>query len=282
MIIYFVCEVLAICTKNLIMSYNPPCLCGGFFSCVRIFMRNVLVLVFFMTLDKTYSAVAHHFSQTRKKHWPEMDRIVRIVASFCPVGASIVDLGCGDGRLLAALDKVSQEGSMNRLLQGVDFADGFVSLARSHLPHLSIHHTDMLVYLSSQDAHSLDCVVFLASFHHLLSQKDQQVCLYHLARVLKPGGLVCMVNWSMSPWFRKKYAGQIMLSVLRSLVTLGIHDWRCISIPYRVGGVSYPREYYLHDHDILCDRCLQYGLYRRTFFDETFLNTRNMCLAFGI
>lgn len=100
-------------------------------------------------------------------------------------GASVLDLGCGTGLLLAWLS--SRPGLR---VAGVDASETQVSIARTALPHLAIECSDGLAYLEEHGA-TFDAVFCLDVLEHL----DDDVLLdwVEAARqALKPGGFfVC-------------------------------------------------------------------------------------------
>lgn len=58
------------------------------------------------TLQTFYDNQAEKFSGTRKRHWPEFDHIIEYIKKSFPTKKQlrILELGCGDGRLLGVLE----------------------------------------------------------------------------------------------------------------------------------------------------------------------------------
>ena len=53
---------------------------------------------------------------------------------------------------------------------------------------------------------SADLIFFIASFHHLVEEGDQNICLDHIHSVLNPGGRCVFLNWNLtSEKLTKKY-----------------------------------------------------------------------------
>ena len=116
-------------------------------------------------------------------------RVVRAVSSLVRGAAAphVVDVGCGTGRLLVRLS----EALPAALLTGVDASAAMIAVA-SAKPELS--GVSLLVGSASSlplgDA-SCDVVVSTISFHHW---DDQAAGLRDVARVLRPGGHVLLVD----------------------------------------------------------------------------------------
>jgi ubiquinone/menaquinone biosynthesis C-methylase UbiE len=117
-------------------------------------------------------------------------RVVRDVQRLLQGVAAplVVDVGCGTGRLLTRLRAAFPAAA----LIGVDAAAGMIAVASSK-PALA----GMRLQVSSADAlpledASCDVVVSTVSFHHW---SDQAAGLREVARVLRPGGRVVLVDF---------------------------------------------------------------------------------------
>lgn len=96
-----------------------------------------------------------------------------------PAPATILDIGCGTGRLL-------REAALrwpNAALIGVDPAEGMVEIARSLTPGATITRA-LAESLPLPDA-SVDLALSTVSFHHWA---NQAAAFHEIARVLRPGG----------------------------------------------------------------------------------------------
>jgi len=99
-------------------------------------------------------------------------------------GASVLDIGCGTGNLIALLRERSPEAKVC----GVDPADNMVRLVRDRFrddPMVEIVKGEgtKIPYLSE----NFDCVVSNLALHHVLPQL-RLLCSAEVARVLRPGG----------------------------------------------------------------------------------------------
>ena len=136
-------------------------------------------------LQGVYNSISHDFSNTRAIPWEEL-------AVFLPQlkdGAQILDLGCGNGRLLKVLE---QSGKPYNYL-GVDFSQELVKEAKQKFPTREFMVADM----SQLDfpEKSFDAICLIASFHHLSDKKERLDLLKKIHFWLKPGGVLFMTNW---------------------------------------------------------------------------------------
>jgi ubiquinone/menaquinone biosynthesis C-methylase UbiE len=101
---------------------------------------------------------------------------------------SILDIGCGTGRLLR---KAGARWPVARLI-GVDPAEGMIENARNLTPGATFY-TSMAESLPLPDT-SVDLVLSTTSFHHW---RDQAQGVRQVARVLRPGGHFFLADTSL-------------------------------------------------------------------------------------
>lgn len=141
-----------------------------------------------------YDQVAGDFATTRVFAWPEAAVFVPYMESLKRSrGESsqplvVADVGCANGRMLAWVKKQGAS------YVGIEPSAQLLKVAEKNYPHETFKLGSMLkLPLADQ---SVDVCLLNASLHHLptplLSQATQE-----LRRVLKPGGLVLMVNWNL-------------------------------------------------------------------------------------
>jgi ubiquinone/menaquinone biosynthesis C-methylase UbiE len=104
-------------------------------------------------------------------------------------GWTVIDCGCGPMGAIAVLAEMV--GPTGRVV-GVDFSEAAISRARSIADALGLENVD----LHSGDIHELDPAILGAPFDlafcrlFLMHQPDPTRTLRHLARLLRPGGLI--------------------------------------------------------------------------------------------
>src|SRR6267142_1914475 len=149
-------------------------------------------------LQQRRQTAAVRFFRDNAQRWDELralhvaDReIERALAHHLPVGARrLLDIGTGTGRLLEVLaPKVEQA-------VGVDQSREMLALARANLARAGIDNADIRqgdMYALPFEADSFDVV----TIHHVLHYADDPAAaLSEAARVVRPGGIVLVVDFS--------------------------------------------------------------------------------------
>ena len=120
------------------------------------------------------------FDQTHKA-------ALALAATIVHQPGSVLDVGCGTGRLLRRAYRYWPEAQ----LIGVDPAHGMIEKAKLLTPNATFF-TSMAESLPLQDA-SVDLALSTSSFHHW---QDQAAGIREIARVLRPGGYFMLVDAS--------------------------------------------------------------------------------------
>lgn len=150
-----------------------------------------------------YNIIADHFSQTRRYNWAEFNDFVALVKP----GSSVLDLGCGNGRLY----KLLKEKKVNYF--GLDKSTKLIKIAKKSVcvritPHRvwSTDNTsgkarflvkDILCPETWQKLGKFDYIFCLAVLHHLTNIKDQKYVLKQIYNHLKPNGLLFITVWNL-------------------------------------------------------------------------------------
>lgn len=136
-------------------------------------------------LQCVYNNIATHFSKTRHFIWPEMYEFL----PYIKPGSHIIDIGCGNGRLLGMLkDK-------NHTYVGIDQSDKLLEVARKLWPNYSFEEGDMETYHYGRER--FDAAFFIASIHHLTTHEAQIKTLQRVSVALKPSGFIFITTWNM-------------------------------------------------------------------------------------
>lgn len=122
------------------------------------------------------------------------DAMLASMASEVDSPDSVLDVGCGTGRLLR---KIGQRWPGSRLT-GVDPTEAMISVARRLAPSVSFHvaSAESMPIASA----SIDLAFSSISFHHWGNQLQG---LHELARTLRPGGRLCLADITMPRWMSK-------------------------------------------------------------------------------
>ena len=123
----------------------------------------------------TPADLAHYYKWCDERYLPFLTSLSS--------SASILELGCGHGRILNYLH---QEGFTNA--RGIDISEEQVALAVAQ--RLNAERADVFEYLAKYNA-SLDCMIAIDFVEHFT--KDELVRLFTLIQTaLKPGGIVLL------------------------------------------------------------------------------------------
>ena len=122
---------------------------------------------------------------------PAHQATLALAAGIVQQPGSILDVGCGTGKLLRRANAYWPEA---RLI-GVDPANGMIEVAKRLTPNATFF-TGMGEALPLEDA-SVDLALSTISFHHW---QDQAAGVREIARVLRPGGFFMLVDLSFPSW----------------------------------------------------------------------------------
>jgi len=180
-------------------------------------------------VQKTYNEIAGEFSASRMALRHDFENY----AEYFKNGQKIVDLGCGNGRLLMLL----KEKINNFDYIGIDNSDELLKEAQKNFPDAKFIHGDQLQI----PLHDESCEVLcnIRAFHHIPSKKLQQKALQEMQRVLKPEGLLILTCWNL--WNRKQFKF-IVKATIKSLLNLGKTSYKDTQIPWGKGKIT--RYYY--------------------------------------
>jgi ubiquinone/menaquinone biosynthesis C-methylase UbiE len=143
------------------------------------------------------------WSRNYEQSWSQalyFDRIHRAVLDLVAyqdgshVPVTILDIGCGTGRLLRKAGQIWPMAS----LVGVDPSQGMLEVARRLVPGATFHVASA-ESLPLADA-SVDVAMTTMSLHHW---KDQAAGVREIARVLRPGGRFCLADATLPVWLAR-------------------------------------------------------------------------------
>jgi len=163
-----------------------------------------------------YAAFVRSFAASR----PVSDPALTCILPYIPARASVLDVGCGNGRLAHLLDR-ERPGTT---YLGVDAVSELVELARAQAAHLTAIAAEFHVAdvarpgwgeglgggrggkEGREGEEGFDCAVMLAVLHHIPTFDLRAQVLREIASLLKPGGLLILSTWQFldSPRMRRK------------------------------------------------------------------------------
>ncbi|KIW93000.1 uncharacterized protein Z519_06849 [Cladophialophora bantiana CBS 173.52] len=145
-------------------------------------------------VHEVYQDIASHFSSTRYKPWPVVDKFLRSL----PAGSVGLDVGCGNGKYLTVNNDV--------FIIASDRSNALVEIARQHQPHSTI----VADILSLPHPHDMfDFALSIAVIHHLSSGARRVQAIREILQTLKPpskstgpsgekkGGRALIFTWAL-------------------------------------------------------------------------------------
>lgn len=143
--------------------------------------------------QESYVQIAQEFDASRQHPWKELAALAAKITD----GQKVLDLGCGNGRLLKALPKVNFE------YTGIDSNAFLLTKAREAFPGR------MFIQMQLEDLHlgadQYDHIFCIATFHHLVTKKDRLRVLEQCYVALKPGGQLIIEVWNLWQWKYLRY-----------------------------------------------------------------------------
>lgn len=113
-----------------------------------------------------------------------------------PEGSRVLDVGCGNGRLLELFESQSIE------YTGIDSSAEMIQRARARLQDTKYKILNTQFFMCDMRSlpfrsHSFDAVFCLAAFHHLETVRDRRRALQEFHRVLRPNGILVLETWNL-------------------------------------------------------------------------------------
>ncbi|KAH7392882.1 S-adenosyl-L-methionine-dependent methyltransferase [Pyrenochaeta sp. MPI-SDFR-AT-0127] len=141
-------------------------------------------------VHSVYEEIASHFSSTRYKPWPIVERFLKEQSD----GAIGADVGCGNGKYLAVNKKV--------FIVGSDRSTNLVKIAKQHEPHSTIVADNLSL---PHPRGAFDFAISIAVIHHLSTPARRIEAVKHVLDLLKPsltagsqdGGRALIYVWAL-------------------------------------------------------------------------------------
>jgi tRNA (uracil-5-)-methyltransferase TRM9 len=159
-----------------------------------IFMSLDVVQQLLHLNQEFYRRFAREFSSTRGPLQPGWQRLL----AWLPVQGSLLDVGCGNGRLAHLLDRAGRPVAY----VGVDGTAELLAEARpqaSDLEHVRTTCVLADITMPGWEQHlpqpAFTAVALLAVLHHLPGWRLRRQVIAGLATLLEPGGLMVISTW---------------------------------------------------------------------------------------
>ena len=134
-----------------------------------------------MEIQQIYNKIATEFDKTRVAIWSN----VRTFLDSLPIGSSILDIGCGNGKNMLYRKDLN--------FKGIDVSTEQVRICQEK--GLDVIQASM-TYLPYSD-NEFDNAICIASYHHLDNDSYREASLKEMYRCLKSGCKVLITVWAM-------------------------------------------------------------------------------------
>jgi len=183
---------------------------------------------------QNYEEIALSFNETRRKAvWPEIAKL----AAEVKYGESVLDAGCGNGRLR----DVFKGKPINYL--GIDISQSLIRLAEANEEWKLVFQqfaVGDILELDRLTTKKFDYIFSVAVLHHLPGINIRLEALAQLKNHLKPGGTIIISVWNM--WRRRDLLWLILKFGFNKLIGQNKMDWGDIVFDWR--GEKASQRYY--------------------------------------
>ncbi len=171
------------------------------------------------TVKRNYDEIAEEFSETRNKPlWPELIKLAEVIKD----GDRILDVGCGNGRLLGAFK------GKNISYVGVDNSEKLIKLAKCQSSKFQIPNSKFQIFdileLSKLPQINFNYVFCVAMLQHIPGKDLQIAALKQLKNKISGdpsansgrGGKIIITVWNL--WEQKKLRKLIFKFLMLKLI----------------------------------------------------------------
>lgn len=166
-----------------------------------------------------YDQIADDFSNTRNYIGRDFDQFKKYIKN----GQSVLDLGCGNGRLLQYFQRLVEEKEITTFHYiGMDNSINMLETAKKRNQNANslFMEGDQLKIPMTNNA--VDIIFNIRAFHHLPSLKTRLQSLKEMSRVTKKNGIIVITVWNL---WQKNYYKPIINAIFKSLITFGTYRY---------------------------------------------------------
>ena len=163
-------------------------------------------------IKNSYNKISDNFNITRKYSWEEFNEFKKYFSKIKNKKIKILDIGCGNGRLINFLDELN----LNYEYFGIDNSVEQIKNAKKNfINKKNINFLEADILNIPFNNNEFDFIFCIATFHHLPSIENKNNALRETRRVLRDGGLIFMTNWNL---FQKKYLANTIRYLKHSFI----------------------------------------------------------------
>ncbi|MFA6393493.1 MAG: class I SAM-dependent methyltransferase [Patescibacteria group bacterium] len=219
-------------------------------------------------VKKNYTEIVDDFNETRKRHLGPLWSEVIKFAGKAKEGSSILDLGCGNGRLLQAFED-------NKIIYtGIDFIPEIIEYAKKNFGNISSSVEFLtgdileLEKIGEIQEKKYDYIFCLAVLHHLPGSEVRERFLNEAKKYLKEDGKILLTAWNI--WGQKKFWPRLFTSSLKKVFGLYEYDFGDIFFHWKGQGLMSLRYYHAFTAGELKRTAEKSGLKVESVFKDEF------------
>ncbi|MFA5131602.1 MAG: class I SAM-dependent methyltransferase [Patescibacteria group bacterium] len=185
-------------------------------------------------VKRNYAEIAASFDATRKKEiWPE----IRTIAADVPNGARVLDLGCGNGRLLEVFK------NKNVKYLGIDNSEALIKHAQTNYPENKFIVADLLS-LDRATPEKFNYIFCLAVLQHIPSPELRLAALKQMKQKLEAGGRIIISVWNL--WQSPKHRHLLLRNYWLKIFKRNDLGWNDLLFPWKNSRGEEVSERYYH------------------------------------
>ncbi|HZJ41592.1 MAG TPA: class I SAM-dependent methyltransferase [Patescibacteria group bacterium] len=186
-------------------------------------------------VQKNYNEIAVDFDMSRKKRiWPRTEEVCSIVKS----GDKVLDLACGNGRLLESFHKKEIE------YLGIDISEELINIAKKNYPNNNFIVGDLLDLKNISSEHKkYDHIFCLAALQHIPSEEYRLKVLQDAKSLLTDSGELIISNWNL---WESKHFKKIIINAILKIIGLNQLDFKDIIFFWKDSSGNKKSKRYYH------------------------------------
>lgn len=134
-------------------------------------------------VHEVYNEIASHFSQTRYKPWPIVQKFLLEQEKYS-IG---IDVGCGNGKYLGV--------NKDLCIIGSDRSEGLINCAHENDKTYNVSTADGLHLPHAKD--TFDFAISIAVIHHFATEERRVEAITHILSKLRPKGKLLVYCWAL-------------------------------------------------------------------------------------
>jgi len=203
------------------------------------------------SLANFYNMEAEKYYHTRNKHRADADVFLNEIKNSNKKSITILEFGCGSGRLLAHLTQLKD---IKIKYIWVDISQELLKFAKKQLEKKPVPTNivatficdDIVHYIQWPKQESFDFVFWVASFQHIPSSKERFFLIKNIYRILAYDGTIIMTNRSFSLRFIKKYTKFLLVWLWKYIYSFGTYERNSLMIPWTNHAITSQRFYHIY------------------------------------